>query len=83
MTTSRRAQVMLEPEEYDALVSLAEAQGSTVSALIRHAVRETWLSSRIGRPTIVAELLAMREPIFEDPQELGALIAEARLAELS
>lgn len=82
MSTIRRAQVLLEPDEYERLELLARSRGISVSALIRDAVRDYCFPARADREAIVAELLAIRIPLTEDWQALGKLIEDARVDEL-
>jgi hypothetical protein len=78
----RRAHVLLELQEYDHLEHLARRTGSSVSALIRDAVRDRYFPVEPDRQAIVAELLAIRFPMTEEWRALGKLIDDARDAEL-
>jgi hypothetical protein len=82
MSRSSRAQVLLEPDEYARLEEIAIRQGSSVSGLIRDAVRDRYFPPSDERQQIVAELLAMRVPLTEDWSELNALLEATRHADL-
>lgn len=82
MAQTRRAQVLLEPEEYAQLEGIARREGLSVSGLIRDAVRERYFPSVPDRRALVGELLSMQLPISEDWRELGEMIEESRLADL-
>ena len=82
MSQTRRAQVLLEPEEYDRLEEIAQREHVSVSGLIRDAVRLRYFPAAPNRPAIVSELLALQLPITEDWKELELLMEDARLADL-
>ena len=82
MPNSRRAQVLLEPDEYFRLEELARVRGISVSSLIRDAVRDRYFPNAPDRQAIVDELLLIRVPIVEDWRELNALIEDAKLADI-
>lgn len=82
MSQTRRAQVLLEPDEYAHLEEVARRERVSVSSLIRDAVRDRYFPTAPDRQAIVAELLGMNLPISEDWRELGRIIEESRLADL-
>ena len=82
MPNSRRAQVLLEPDEYSRLEDLARVRGISVSSLIRDAVKDRYFPDAPDRQAIVDELLLIRAPIVEDWRELNALIEDSKLADI-
>jgi predicted DNA-binding ribbon-helix-helix protein len=63
MPSRRRAQILMEPEEYDELTRIAEAKRVSVAELIRTAVRVVYLRSRDDRLATVDRIAAMELPI--------------------
>ena len=60
MAPTRRAQILMEPEEFRLLQVLARKRRTSVANLIRSAVRETYLAPHPDKPPIVEAILAMR-----------------------
>ena len=60
MAPTRRAQILMEPEEFRRLQSLARKRKTSVANLIRAAVRETYLAPQPERQPIVDAILRMR-----------------------
>lgn len=56
---SKRAQVLMEPEEYRRLERIASQEGCSVAELIRRAVRERYLTSVDDRRSLVEGLIAL------------------------
>lgn len=65
MPRTKRAQVLMEPDEYDRLESIAAERGVPVAELIRTAVRERYLLDREERRRRVEEILGMDLPVIE------------------
>ena len=82
MARTRRAQVLMEPEEYAILERLAEERGVSVSDLIRAAVRETYLSVAHSGQGYVDDIAAMNVPIG-DWEEIEREIEEGHRAGVS
>jgi len=60
MAPTRRAQILMEPEEFRRLQSLARKRKTSVANLIRAAIRETYLAPQSERRPIVEAILRMR-----------------------
>ena len=74
MPATRQAQVLLEPEEYATLEELARQRGTTLSDLIREAVRERYILLKASREKAVEEIFRLQIPVadwtsFEDEIE--------------
>ena len=76
MAQTRRAQILMEPEEYEHLEHLAQQEGSSVAELIRTAVREKYLTDRQERIRAVEEICRMNLP-FSDWESLDDEVAAA------
>ena len=63
MTQTRRAQILMDPEEYDELARIAEAKLVSVAELIRTAVRTVYLRSPEDRLAAVERIAAMELPV--------------------
>lgn len=63
MAQTRRAQILMEPEEYDELARIAEARMVSVAELIRTAVRVVYLRSGDDRTATVERIVAMDLPV--------------------
>lgn len=79
-----RAQILLEPEQHQTLVSIAESQNRSLSDLIRHIV-DQWLANKAEawiweeRIKSVEQLKAIREQAEKNYGVYdGDLIAESR-----
>ena len=77
MSRTKRAQVLIEPEEYAQLEEIARREQVPVAELFRTAVRERYLLSRQQRRRIIDEILGLDLPV-EDWEEMEAAIIEAR-----
>jgi len=74
MARTKRAQVLMEPEEYERLEAIAAERGVAVAELIRSAVRERYFLSREERRRHVEEILGLDLPVIEwDEAEEDAL----------
>jgi len=63
MGTTRRTQLLMDPDEYRRLRDLARRQRTSVGALIRTAVRATFLEApKANRKSIVEAILKMNLP---------------------
>jgi len=62
MPRTKRAQVLMEPEEYERLEAVAAERGVAVAELIRAAVRERYLLTRKERGRLVDEILDLDLP---------------------
>ena len=84
MARTHRAQVLMEPEEYRQLETLAAAQGVSVSSLVRQAVRERFhLVTTDERRRAVEEIVALDVPdLPDDARDLAAEIEESRASGL-
>ena len=60
MAPTRRVQILMEPEEFRRLQSLARQRKTSVANLIRSAVRETYLAPQPERRPIVDAILRMQ-----------------------
>ena len=65
MGHTKRAQVLMEPEEYKRLEEVAAERGVAVAELIRTAVRERFLLTREERRRLVDEILGLDLPVIE------------------
>jgi hypothetical protein len=77
MARTKRAQVLMEPEEYERLEEVAGRLGVPVAELFRSAVRERYLLTRRERRRLVDGILGLDLPV-EDWEETEAAILEAR-----
>ncbi|MCK6527573.1 hypothetical protein L6R50_08425 [Myxococcota bacterium] len=68
MAPTRRAQILMDPEEYDELARIAEARMVSVAELIRNAVRVVYLRSRDDRLATVGRIVAMDLPVEPWPR---------------
>ena len=65
MPRTKRAQVLMEPEEYERLEAVAGERGVAVAELIRTAVRERFLLTRRERRRLVDKILGLDLPAIE------------------
>ncbi len=65
MARTKRVQVLMEPHEYERLESIAAERGVPVAELIRTAVRERYLLTRVERRRLVDEILGLDLPVGE------------------
>jgi hypothetical protein len=62
MPTTRRTQILMDPEEYRRLRKVAQRKNTSVAELIRLAVREVYFTREAEREPTVEAILAMRLP---------------------
>ncbi len=60
MAPTRRAQILMEPDEFRRLQALARERRTSVANLIRSAVRDTYLAPQTAKPPIVDAILTMQ-----------------------
>lgn len=77
MARTKRAQVLMEPDEYQRLEEIAAEQGIAVAELIRIAVRERYLLTPEERSRLVEEILGLDLPTI-DWEEAEAEVIDAR-----
>lgn len=63
MAATRRAQILMDPEEYSRLEELARREKVSVAELIRRAVRRCYLLPREERRALVEEICSMELPL--------------------
>jgi len=63
MPQTRRAQVLMEPEEYRAMEEIAAREGVSVAELFRAAVRKCYLSAPGERVKAVEAIAALGVPL--------------------
>lgn len=81
MARTKRAQVMMDPDEYARLEEIAEARGCSVAELFRTAVRERFLTLAIDRLRVVKHITSMEIPVG-DWNEMAEEIEQAHHASL-
>jgi hypothetical protein len=82
MARTRRAQILMEPEEYARLENLAARQGKSVGELIRQAVARTYFARGANHAHVLQELFDL-EIEAEDWSNLGEEMEEAHDVDLS
>jgi predicted DNA-binding ribbon-helix-helix protein len=65
MARTRRAQILMEPQEYDRLEVLAQRRGCSVAELIRQAVQEKYLVAATDRMRVVEGILSLDIPVSD------------------
>jgi hypothetical protein len=65
MATTRRAQILMEPDEYGRLEEIARRRGVSVGSLVREAVRDRYLTGGEARRKALAEIYALDLPVAE------------------
>ncbi|MGH9402338.1 MAG: CopG family transcriptional regulator [Terriglobia bacterium] len=65
MPATRRTQLLMDPEEFRRLRTLARQRKTSVAQLIRTAVREAYLKTEPDRKTIVQMILDMQLPVMD------------------
>ena len=65
MAQTKRAQVMIEPEEYAQLEKLARHKNISVAELFRIAVRECFLTEREDKRNLVKQIRKMNVSIAD------------------
>ncbi len=64
MTASKRAQILMEPEDYRRLEEIARQKNVSVAELIRIAVRERYLGGGAERRAGVESICSMNLPVI-------------------
>ena len=82
MTASKRAQVLMEPDDYRRLEEIARQKKASVAELIRTAVRERYFGDGSDRRAEVESICSMSLPVIPW-EEAEAEIAEAHSGVLS
>ena len=75
MTASKRAQILMEPDDYRRLEEIARQKNASVAELIRAAVRERYFGDGTDRRAGVESICSMGLPV------IGWAEAEAEIAE--
>ncbi len=75
MTATKRAQIMMEPDDYRRLEEIARRREVSVAELIRTAVRDRYLGGGDASREAVATICSMGLPVTE------WAVAEAEIAE--
>jgi len=76
MTATKRAQILMEPEDYRRLEEIARQRNASVAELIRVAVRERYLGVGAERRRTVESICSMDLPVMAW-SDVEAEIAEA------
>jgi hypothetical protein len=63
MAATRRAQILMEPDEYVKLESLARSEKVSVAELIRRAIRRCYFLPPADRTSLVSEICSMDLPL--------------------
>jgi len=82
MARTQRAQILMEPEEYRRLQSLARREKTSVGELVRRAVHECYFTSPADRRRAVEEIVSLELPLA-NWDEMEQEILEGRGAILS
>jgi hypothetical protein len=64
MTASKRAQILMEPDDYRRLEEIARQKNASVAELIRTAVRERYLGESDRRRSGVESICSMNLPVI-------------------
>ena len=80
MARTKRIQVLVEPDEFNALEQLAQKRGTSVSDLMREAARTQWLAQvEFGRRAeAVRRFLHLPEAVMPEWEDLKAEIEDRR-----
>lgn len=68
MAHTRRAQILMEPDEYERLARIAKRRAVSVAELIRSAVRSVYLQSAQEREAAVDRIASMESPAAPWPE---------------
>ena len=77
MSKTKRAQVLMDPEEYEQLEGVARQQGVSVAELVRQAIRDRFFLAPRDRERILDDMFSMNLPV-DDWETLEREIEEAR-----
>ena len=85
MALTKRAEVLMEPEDYGRLEEIARRRNTTVEELIRRAVRSCYLSDSEKVQKGIDDILSLQVPIVfsEDWEKVEGEIMEAHHRRLS
>jgi len=64
MAATKRAQILMEPEDYRRLEEIARRKNASVAELIRTAVRERYLGGDVERRDSVESICSMNLPVI-------------------
>ena len=73
---TKRAQILMAPQEYEQLQKIARSRRLSVAELIRQAVQERYLSSDQHRTVLLEQMFAMNIPV-DDWSNLDAEVTTA------
>lgn len=65
MAATKQAKVLLEPEEYAVLEDLSKKRGTTLSELIREAVRDRYILLKAERTKALEEIFRLEIPVTD------------------
>lgn len=65
MAATKQAKVLLEPEEYAVLEDLSKKRGTTLSELIREAVRDRYILLKAERAKALEEIFRLEIPVTD------------------
>jgi len=60
MRKMHRAQILIDPEQHQALAEIAQQEGTSISEIVRHAVRH-WLAERHADQVLRRQMDALEE----------------------
>ena len=78
MPKTKRAQVLMEPVEYDQLADIARERDCSVADLVREAVREKYFTGTRDKQAIVNRIAGFRLAVDDDWVEVEKEIEEGR-----
>ncbi|MBI2192095.1 MAG: hypothetical protein HYU36_08935 [Planctomycetes bacterium] len=81
MPRTKRAQILMEPDEYSALAEMAQQKKISVAELIRKAVKEYCFARPDKSKEIVEEIIQMNLPV-QDWQQVELDISESHRGSL-
>ena len=67
MARTKRAQILMDPAEYEQLEIRAAREGVSVAELVREAVRERYLKASPRKAEAAADIIAMDLPVVDWP----------------
>ena len=73
---TKRAQILMAPQEYEQLQNIARSRRLSVAELIRQAVQERYLDLGQHRTVLLEQMFAMKIPV-DDWSDLDAEVATA------
>jgi hypothetical protein len=66
MARTKRAQILMEPVEYQKLEDIARSEDCSVAELVREAVREKYFAGTKDKQEVVKRLLSYNVPVDDD-----------------